>query len=84
MEDSYKTRREWCPGVKEEEFLTLLTVAPKPNKMRTEEGPSYWAISKNEETKVSSFEKSDNDEKQRNGAITRKRLGQGRNLRMLV
>lgn len=31
----------------------------------------------------SSFEKSDNDEKQRNGVITRKRWDQGRSLRML-
>ena len=39
---------------------------------------------RNTETKDSPFEKSDNDEKQRNGAITGRRLGQGRNLRRLL
>lgn len=38
----------------------------------------------NTETKDSPFEKFDNDEKQRNGAITGRRLGQGRNLRRLL
>lgn len=42
------------------------------------------AFGGNTETKDSPFEKFDNDEKQRNGAITGRRLGQGRNLRRLL
>lgn len=57
----------------------MLTAATKPDKMRSEEGPSYWAINENDkhifgrnvETDDSSFEKFDNDEKQINEAITK-------------
>lgn len=66
-------------NVEEKRFLTLLTISmsTKPNKMRTEECPSYWAINKNDksilgenvETEDSSFDKFDNHEKQKNGAI---------------
>lgn len=71
----------------------MWTAATKPNKVRTEEDPSYWAVNENDirifggdkrQKPGSFFEKSDNDEKQKNGAVTRKRWLQGRSLRMLV
>lgn len=34
--------------LRRKEVSTLLMAATKPNKIRTEEGPSYWAINEND------------------------------------